>query len=78
MILFWAGLLAVAMLLYVLLDGFDLGVGILSAGAQEPGRRKLLAAISPVRDGNETWLGVPGPVRFGAFRSLPRVASKVP
>ena len=36
MILFWAGLLAVTTLLYVLLDGFDLGVGILFAFADEP------------------------------------------
>jgi cytochrome bd ubiquinol oxidase subunit II len=67
MILFWAGLLAVTILLYVLLDGFDLGVGILLAFADEPGRRKMLAAILPVWDGNETWLVVTGTVLFGAF-----------
>jgi cytochrome bd ubiquinol oxidase subunit II len=66
-ILFWAGLLAVATLLYVLLDGFDLGVGILFAFADEPDRRKMLSAISPVWDGNETWLVVTGTVLFGAF-----------
>jgi cytochrome d ubiquinol oxidase subunit II len=64
---FWAGLLAVTILLYVLLDGFDLGVGILFAFADEPDRRKMLAAISPVWDGNETWLVVTGTVLFGAF-----------
>jgi len=67
MILFWAGLLAVTILLYVLLDGFDLGVGILFAFADEPSRRKMLAAISPVWDGNETWLVVTGTGLFGAF-----------
>jgi cytochrome bd ubiquinol oxidase subunit II len=67
MILFWAGLLAVTVLLYVLLDGFDLGVGILFAFADEPNRRKMLAAVSPVWDGNETWLVVTGTVLFGAF-----------
>jgi cytochrome bd ubiquinol oxidase subunit II len=67
MILFWAGLLAVTMLLYVLLDGFDLGVGILFAFADEPNRGKMLSAISPVWDGNETWLVVTGTVLFGAF-----------
>jgi cytochrome d ubiquinol oxidase subunit II len=67
MILFWAGLLAVSTLLYVLLDGFDLGVGILFAFADEPNRRKMLSAISPVWDGNETWLVVTGTVLFGAF-----------
>jgi cytochrome bd ubiquinol oxidase subunit II len=66
-ILFWASLLAVTTLLYVLLDGFDLGVGILFAFADEPNRRKMLGAISPVWDGNETWLVITGTVLFGAF-----------
>ncbi|WP_422389067.1 cytochrome d ubiquinol oxidase subunit II [Bradyrhizobium septentrionale] len=67
MILFWASLLAATTLLYVLLDGFDLGVGILFAFADEPNRRKMLGAISPVWDGNETWLVITGTVLFGAF-----------
>src|SRR5580700_10140495 len=67
MILFWAGLLALTVLLYVLLDGFDLGVGILFAFADEPNRRRMLGAISPVWDGNETWLVVTGTILFGAF-----------
>ena len=70
MILFWAGLLAVTILLYVLLDGFDLGVGILFALASDSNRRKMLAAISPVWDGNETWLVVTGTVLFGAFPAV--------
>jgi cytochrome bd ubiquinol oxidase subunit II len=69
MIYFWVALLAVAMLLYVLLDGFDLGVGILFAFAGETNRRKMMSAISPVWDGNETWLVVTGTVLFGAFPS---------
>lgn len=67
MILFWAALLAVTTWLYVLLDGFDLGVGILFGFADEPERRKMLSAISPVWDGNETWLVVTGTILFGAF-----------
>ena len=67
MILFWAALLAVTTSLYVLLDGFDLGVGILFTFADEANRRKMLSAISPVWDGNETWLVVTGTVMFGAF-----------
>jgi cytochrome d ubiquinol oxidase subunit II len=67
MILFWAALLALTVLLYVLLDGFDLGVGILFGFADEPNRRRMLAAISPVWDGNETWLVVTGTILFGAF-----------
>jgi cytochrome d ubiquinol oxidase subunit II len=47
-ILFWAALLAVTMSLYVLLDGFDLGVGILFAFADQANRRKMMSAISPV------------------------------
>jgi cytochrome bd ubiquinol oxidase subunit II len=70
MMLFWAGVLAVTILLYVLLDGFDLGVGILFGFADEAGRRKMLAAISPVWDGNETWLVVTGTVLFGAFPAV--------
>jgi cytochrome d ubiquinol oxidase subunit II len=67
MIYFWVALLAVSTLLYVLLDGFDLGVGILFAFAGETDRRKMMSAISPVWDGNETWLVVTGTVLFGAF-----------
>ena len=67
MILFWTGLLALTTALYVLLDGFDLGVGILFAFADEPNRPKMLSAISPVWDGNETWLVVTGTILFGAF-----------
>ncbi|CCE10549.1 Cytochrome d ubiquinol oxidase, subunit II precursor [Bradyrhizobium sp. STM 3843] len=69
--LFWVAALAVSTLLYVVLDGFDLGVGILFAIAgDETDRRRMLSAISPVWDGNETWLVVSGTVLFGAF---PRV-----
>ena len=68
MILFWAGILAVSTLLYVLLDGFDLGVGILSAGARDDDRRDaMMNAIAPIWDGNETWLVVTGVVLWGAF-----------
>ncbi|GJD60874.1 cytochrome d ubiquinol oxidase subunit II [Methylobacterium frigidaeris] len=64
----WAAALALALLLYVLLDGFDLGVGLLFPLAPgEPARRRMLAAISPVWDGNETWLVVAGATLFGAF-----------
>jgi cytochrome d ubiquinol oxidase subunit II len=64
----WAGALALALLLYVLLDGFDLGVGILFPFAPgERARRHMLGAISPVWDGNETWLVVAGATLFGAF-----------
>lgn len=68
MLLFWTAVLAVSMLLYVVLDGLDLGVGILFGFTQdEADRRRMLSAISPVWDGNETWLVVAGTVLFGAF-----------
>ena len=54
--LIMAGVLAVAVLLYVLLDGCDLGVGILFPFARGPADRDLMmSAIAPVWDGNETW-----------------------
>jgi cytochrome d ubiquinol oxidase subunit II len=71
MILFWVAVLALTTLLYVVLDGFDLGVGILFVGARDEGeRRRMLAAIAPVWDGNETWLIFTGTILWGAF---PRV-----
>ncbi|WP_426419721.1 cytochrome d ubiquinol oxidase subunit II [Bradyrhizobium genosp. A] len=68
MVEFWAGALSISILLYVLLDGFDLGIGLLFPfAAGESGRRQMLAAISPVWDGNETWLVIAGAILFGAF-----------
>jgi cytochrome d ubiquinol oxidase subunit II len=68
MIMFWAAVLAISVLLYVLLDGFDLGVGILFGMTGDKERRSaMLSAISPVWDGNETWLIVTGVVLWGAF-----------
>ncbi len=62
------GGLALTTLLYVLLDGFDLGVGILFGFTRNAeARRKMLAAISPVWDGNETWLVFTGTILWGAF-----------
>jgi cytochrome bd ubiquinol oxidase subunit II len=66
--LFWAGVIAFAILVYVVLDGFDLGVGILFGVAENEARRDaMLAAISPFWDGNETWLVVIGASLFAAF-----------
>jgi len=68
MTLFWVGALALTILLYVLLDGFDLGVGILFLFSRdEMNRRSMLAAIAPVWDGNETWLVLTAAILFGAF-----------
>lgn len=68
MIMFWVAVLAISILLYVLLDGFDLGVGMLSGITGDEARRgMMLSAVSPVWDGNETWLVVTGVVLWGAF-----------
>ncbi|MCX5477436.1 cytochrome d ubiquinol oxidase subunit II [Kaistia geumhonensis] len=68
MVEFWAFALGFSILLYILLDGFDLGVGMLFPFASsEDERRRMLAAISPVWDGNETWLIVSAATLFGAF-----------
>ncbi|RMH94510.1 cytochrome d ubiquinol oxidase subunit II [Lysobacter pythonis] len=48
--------MGLAMLLYVLLDGFDLGVGILMRGAGDAEKDLMLASIGPFWDANETWL----------------------
>ena len=65
---FWAAVLALGLLLYVVLDGFDLGVGILFGFARdEVTRRHMMSAISPVWDGNETWLVIGGTVLWAGF-----------
>jgi cytochrome d ubiquinol oxidase subunit II len=66
--LIWAGIIATAVLLYVLLDGFDLGVGILFPLAKSPADRDVMMdTIAPVWDGNETWLVLGGGGLFAAF-----------
>jgi cytochrome d ubiquinol oxidase subunit II len=66
--MFWVSLLAISILLYVLLDGADLGIGILfGLTRDEANRRVMLQAVSPIWDGNETWLVVTGVILWGAF-----------
>jgi cytochrome bd ubiquinol oxidase subunit II len=66
--LIWAGIIAIAVLLYVLLDGFDLGIGILFPFAASPRERDvMMESIAPVWDGNETWLVLGGGGLFAAF-----------
>jgi cytochrome d ubiquinol oxidase subunit II len=66
--LIWAALIAVGVFLYVTLDGFDLGVGILFPFARDSRERdQMQAAIAPVWDGNETWLVLGGGGLFAAF-----------
>lgn len=66
--LIWAVLIAVGVLMYVLLDGMDLGVGMLSVFAKsDEDRNMMTATIEPVWDGNETWLILGGGGLFAAF-----------
>ncbi|QTN19034.1 cytochrome d ubiquinol oxidase subunit II [Brevundimonas sp. AJA228-03] len=66
--LIWAGLIAVAVLLYVTLDGFDLGIGILFPFARSKEERDVMMnTIAPVWDGNETWLVLGGGGLLAAF-----------
>ncbi len=68
MVMFWVAVLAISVLLYVLLDGFDLGVGILFGLTGDATRRNgMVSAVSPVWDGKETWLVVTGVILWGAF-----------
>jgi cytochrome bd ubiquinol oxidase subunit II len=68
MIMFWVSLLAVSILLYVLLDGFDLGIGMLFGLTNNEARRRAMqSAVAPIWDGNETWLVVTGVILWGAF-----------
>lgn len=52
----FAFLMGLSILLYVILDGYDLGVGILLQGATEDQKDKMIASIGPFWDANETWL----------------------
>jgi len=66
--LVWAGLIAFAVLAYVVLDGFDLGTGILFAIEHERHDRDVMVnTIAPVWDGNETWLVLGGGGLFAVF-----------
>jgi cytochrome bd ubiquinol oxidase subunit II len=68
MIIVWVAVLALSILLYVLLDGIDLGVGILlGLGPDEKSRGVMLSAVTPVWGSNETWLISAGVVLWGAF-----------
>jgi cytochrome bd ubiquinol oxidase subunit II len=64
----WAGLIAFAVLAYVLVDGFDLGIGILFPFLDTDEERDLaMNSVAPVWDGNETWLVLGGGGLMAAF-----------
>ncbi|MEE9426600.1 MAG: cytochrome d ubiquinol oxidase subunit II [Paracoccaceae bacterium] len=64
----WAGLLALSVLIYVILDGFDLGIGILYPTFKKGDERSTaMNTVAPVWDGNETWLVLGGGGLLAAF-----------
>jgi cytochrome d ubiquinol oxidase subunit II len=65
----WFILIAILWVGYLVLEGFDFGVGILLPviGRNEPERRAMIRTIGPVWDGNEVWLLVAGGATFAAF-----------
>jgi len=68
----WFLLLATALAAYVILDGFDLGVGLLSPwlAKTDAEKRQLYRSVGPVWDGNEVWLLASGGTMFLAFPKL--------
>jgi cytochrome bd ubiquinol oxidase subunit II len=68
----WFWLVAIMIAGYVVLDGFDIGTGIVHfcVGRTESQRRRVLASIGPVWDGNEVWLIAGGGVLYFAFPAL--------
>jgi cytochrome d ubiquinol oxidase subunit II len=66
--LVWVGVLGVAVALYVVMDGFDLGIGILfPANPEEAHRDQMMNSVAPFWDGNETWLVLGGGGLLVAF-----------
>ncbi|HEX2793290.1 MAG TPA: cytochrome d ubiquinol oxidase subunit II [Croceicoccus sp.] len=64
----WAGIIAFAVFAYVVMDGFDLGIGVLFPSFKVgPERDMAMNSIAPVWDGNETWLVLGGGGLFAAF-----------
>jgi cytochrome d ubiquinol oxidase subunit II len=66
--LIWAALIGTAVAMYVILDGFDLGIGILSPfAASDSERDQMVNSVAPFWDGNETWLVLGGGGLLVAF-----------
>ncbi|MGQ7956219.1 cytochrome d ubiquinol oxidase subunit II [Pseudomonas sp. SP16.1] len=66
--LIWAVIIAFGVMMYVVMDGFDLGIGILFPFVRDEGERDVMMnTVAPVWDGNETWLVLGGAGLFGAF-----------
>ncbi|HLD66608.1 MAG TPA: cytochrome d ubiquinol oxidase subunit II [Pseudomonas sp.] len=66
--LIWAIIIVFSIMMYVVMDGFDLGIGILFPWVKDKSERDVMMnTVAPVWDGNETWLVLGGAGLFGAF-----------
>jgi cytochrome d ubiquinol oxidase subunit II len=66
--LIWAVIIAFGVMMYVVMDGFDLGIGILFPFVKSEGERDVMMnTVAPVWDGNETWLVLGAAALFGSF-----------
>lgn len=66
--LIWAIIIIFGVMMYVVMDGFDLGIGMLYPFFKDEGDRDVMMnTVAPVWDGNETWLVLGGAALFGAF-----------
>ena len=66
--LVWAVIILFGIMMYIIMDGFDLGIGILYAFFKEKGDRDLMMnTVAPIWDGNETWLVLGGAGLLAAF-----------
>ncbi|WP_447589083.1 cytochrome d ubiquinol oxidase subunit II [Aquipseudomonas campi] len=66
--LIWAIIIVFGVMMYVVMDGFDLGIGILFPFVPDKGERDIMMnTVAPVWDGNETWLVLGGAGLFAAF-----------
>ncbi|WP_248917532.1 cytochrome d ubiquinol oxidase subunit II [Pseudomonas entomophila] len=66
--LIWAVIIIFGVMMYVVMDGFDLGIGMLFPFVnEERDRDVMMNTVAPVWDGNETWLVLGGAALFGAF-----------
>ncbi|ODC04798.1 cytochrome d ubiquinol oxidase subunit II [Terasakiispira papahanaumokuakeensis] len=64
----WAIIIAAGVLLYVIMDGFDLGIGVLFLVIKDRQKRDIMVnSVAPVWDGNETWLVLGGAGLMAAF-----------
>ena len=64
----WFVIIVFATLMYIVMDGFDLGIGILFSTTRDSADRDVMVnSVAPVWDGNETWLVLGGAGLFGAF-----------